>query len=251
MKRSARWLAGAVAGLGLAVLLAWYGAAAGTDRSGADRPGADRPGADRPGADRPGAARPGAARPRPPVVTGPSPVVTGPSPAGAFRGLGLDPPRPRPTFTLVDTHGQPFDFAARTSGRPTFLFFGYTHCPDICPTTMADVATALRGMPERLRRAAQVVFVSTDPARDTGPVLAAWLRAFDRDLPNRFVGLTGTRLQLAAAQVAARVPVAQDDGRTHSTELLLYGTDDYARVVYLSGSSPEDIQHDLPAVARG
>jgi len=185
----------------------------------------------------------GADRPGPPVLTQPPPQ-------GPFRGLALDPPQPRPTFTLVDTGGRRFDFAARTRGRPTLLFFGYTHCPDVCPTTMADVATALRGVPDRLRRTVQVVFVTTDPARDTGPVLAAWLRAFDRDLPHRFVGLTGTRADVEAAQVAARVPVAEDDGRTHSTELLLYGTDDYARVVYLSGSSPEDIQHDLPAVAR-
>ncbi len=179
------------------------------------------------------------------------PVSTQPSPQGEYRGLGLDPPQPRPTFTLRDTAGRPFDFAARTRGHPTFLFFGYTHCPDVCPTTMADLATALRGVPDGLRRAVRVVFVTTDPARDTGPVLAAWLRHFDSDLPNRFVGLTGDAARLAAAQVAARVPVAEDGGQTHSAELLLYGTDDYARVVYLAGSAPEDIQHDLPAVARG
>jgi protein SCO1/2 len=115
---------------------------------------------------------------------------------------------------------------------------------------MADVAAALRGVPDPVRRAARVVFVTTDPVRDTGPALAAWLRRFDADLPSRFVGLTGTRSQLDAAQVAARVPVAEDDGQTHSAELLLYGTDDYARVVYLDGSSPEDIGHDLPAVVR-
>jgi len=179
------------------------------------------------------------------------PVVVQPSPAGPYRGLALDPPQPRPTFTLLDTAGRQFDFAARTRGRPTFLYFGYTHCPDVCPTTMADVAAALRGAAEPIRRDALVVFVTTDPARDTGPVLAAWLRRFDWDLPSRFVGLTGSQSQLVAAQVAARVPVAEDDGQTHSAELLLFGTDDYARVVYLDGSSPQDIQHDLPAVARG
>ncbi len=179
------------------------------------------------------------------------PVVVQPSPAGPYRGLALDPPQPRPTFTLLDTAGRQFDFAARTRGRPTFLYFGYTHCPDVCPTTMADVAAALRGAAEPIRRDALVVFVTTDPARDTGPVLAAWLRRFDSDLPSRFVGLTGSQSQLVAAQVAARVPVAEDDGQTHSAELLLFGTDDYARVVYLDGSSPQDIQHDLPAVARG
>jgi protein SCO1 len=179
------------------------------------------------------------------------PVVVQPSPAGPYRGLALDPPQPRPTFTLLDTAGRHFDFAARTRGRPTFLYFGYTHCPDVCPTTMADVAAALRGAAEPIRRDALVVFVTTDPARDTGPVLAAWLRRFDSDLPSRFVGLTGSQSQLVAAQVAARVPVAEDDGQTHSAELLLFGTDDYARVVYLDGSSPQDIQHDLPAVGRG
>jgi protein SCO1/2 len=191
-----------------------------------------------------GAAGANAGRSGPPVV-----VQSSPTP-GPYRGLALDPPQPRPTFTLLATSGRRFDFAARTGGRPTFLYFGYTHCPDICPTTMADVAAALRGVPEPVRRAALVVFVTTDPARDTGPVLAAWLRRFDSDLPGRFVGLTGTPSQLVAAQVAARVPVARDDGQTHSAELLLYGTDDYARVVYLNGSSPEDMEHDLPVVAR-
>jgi protein SCO1/2 len=180
-----------------------------------------------------------------------APVLTSRAAAGPYRGLQLDPPQPRPTFTLTDTAGRRYDFAARTRGRPTFLFFGYTRCPDVCPTTMADVAAALRGVPAAVQRAAQVVFVTTDPGRDAGPVLAAWLRNFDPDLPNRFVGLTGTQTQVDAAQVAARIPVATDGGQTHSAELLLFGTDDYARVVYLDGSSPDDIRHDLPAVAAG
>jgi protein SCO1/2 len=151
----------------------------------------------------------------------------------------------------VDTAGRRFDFAARTRGRPTLLFFGYTHCPDVCPTTMADAAAALRGVAEPLRSTVRVVFVTTDPARDTGPVLAAWLRNFDEDLPARFVGLTGTPAQVEAAQAAARVPVASDGGQTHSAELLLYGPDDYARVAYVTGSKPEDIRRDLPLVVRG
>jgi protein SCO1/2 len=174
-----------------------------------------------------------------------------PTPAGAYRGTELDPPQPRPTFTLTDTTGARFDFAARTRGRPTLLFFGFTHCPDICPTTMASVAAALRGVDEPLRRSVQVVLVTTDPARDTGPVLARWLRNFDADLPARFVGLTGTVAQVEAAQAAARVPVAEDDGRTHSAELLLYGADDYARVAYVADAAPDALRHDLPLVAKG
>jgi protein SCO1/2 len=174
-----------------------------------------------------------------------------PTPQGTYRGLELDPAQPRPTFTLTDPTGKPYDFATRTRGVPTLLFFGYTHCPDVCPTTMADTAAALRGTPEPLRSKVQVVFVTTDPARDTGAVLAAWLRNFDPDLPRKFVGLTGTVAQVEAAQAAAKVPVASENGQTHSAELLLYGTDDYARVAFVSGSSPDDLRHDLPLVAKG
>ena len=174
-----------------------------------------------------------------------------PTPQGTYRGLELGPPQPRPTFTLTDTTGSRYDFAAETRGRPTLLYFGYTHCPDVCPTTMADVAAALRGTPEPLRSEVRVVFVTTDPARDTGKVLAAWLRNFDPDLPRKFVGLTGTTAQVDAAQAAAKIPVATDGGQTHSAEQLLYGSDDYARVAYVSGSSPDDLRHDLPLVARG
>jgi protein SCO1 len=178
-------------------------------------------------------------------------LSTSPTPQGTYRGLELDPAQPRPTFTLTDTAGTPYDFAARTRGVPTLLFFGYTHCPDVCPTTMADTAAALRGTPEPLRGTVQVVFVTTDPARDTGKVLAAWLRNFDPDLPRRFVGLTGSVAQVEAAQAAAKVPVATENGQTHSAELLLYGADDYARVAYSSGSSPDDLRHDLPLAAKG
>jgi len=78
--------------------------------------------------------------------------------------------------------------------------------------------------------------------------VAAQLRP---DLPRKFVGLTGTAAQIDAAQAAAKIPVATDNGQTHSAEQLLYGSDDYARVAYVSGSSPDDLRHDLPLVARG
>ncbi len=177
-------------------------------------------------------------------------ISSAPTPAGTYRGLQLQPAQPRPTFTLTDTAGKPYDFAARTRGVPTLLYFGYTHCPDVCPTAMADTALALRAVPAALRDKVQVVFVTTDPARDTGPVIAAWLRNFDVDLPVRFVGLTGTLPQVEAAQAAAKIEVATDDGQTHSAEQLLYGPDDYARVAYLAGSSPDDLSHDLPIVAK-
>jgi protein SCO1 len=178
-------------------------------------------------------------------------VSVSPERKGTFAGATFATPQPRPAFTLTGTDGLPYDFQARTKGRPTLLFFGYTHCPDVCPTTMADVATALRDVPAQVRAKVEVVFVTTDPKRDTPKVLGDWLRHFDGDLPTRFVGLTGTQQQVQAAQRAAGVPLAEDDGQTHSTQLLLYGPDDVSRVFYLAGSTPADISHDLPIVAEG
>lgn len=171
--------------------------------------------------------------------------------AGRFQGLELPIPIPRPSFTLADESGAAYDFADRTAGIPTLLFFGFTHCPDICPTTMADVATAIRALPPDLAETVRVVFVTTDPARDTGPVLAEYLANFDADLPSEFIGLTGTLEQVEAAQRAAKVTVAEDDGQQHSAQLQLYGPDDLARVVFIAGNSPEEIVHDLPLIAGG
>jgi protein SCO1/2 len=186
-----------------------------------------------------------------PPSGGPVASVSTPASGSAFRGATFVQPHPRPSFVLTDTTGRRYDFAARTRGRPTFLFFGYTHCPDVCPTTMADVASALRGLPAGLRDSVRVVFVTTDPTRDTPATLAAWLANFDADLRTRFVGLTGPQAEIDAAQRGAGVVLAQDGGQTHSAQLLLYGPDDLCRVFYLAGASPADIAHDLPLVAKG
>jgi protein SCO1/2 len=171
-------------------------------------------------------------------------------PGGTYSGLGLDPPQPRPQFTLTDTAGSTFRFGAETAGKPTLLFFGYTTCPDVCPTTLADIANALHQVPEAVRQATRVVFVTTDVKHDTAPVLKSYLAKFDPGLPNRFIGLRGSQAEVDAAQVAAHVTLAEDEGRTHSSEVLLYGTDDYARVAFLQSThQAEQVAHDLPLVA--
>jgi protein SCO1/2 len=169
---------------------------------------------------------------------------------GTYQGVGLTPPQPRPQFTLIDTAGKPFKFGTDTAGKPTLLFFGFTNCPDVCPTTLADIANGLRAVPDTLRAATHVVFVTTDVKRDTAKVIAAYLRHFDPDLPNKFIGLYGSQAQIDAAQVAAHVTLAEDDGQTHSAQVLLYGSDDYARVSFIqSNNEAEQIAHDLPLVA--
>jgi protein SCO1/2 len=166
-----------------------------------------------------------------------------------YSGLHLADPYTKPEFTLTDTTGAPFDFGARTAAGPTLLFFGYTHCPDVCPTTMADVALALRTTDPAVVARTNVVFVTTDPARDTPPVLGEFLGRFDADLGTSFVGLTGDQSQVEQAQLAAGVPLAQDNGESHSALLLLYGTVGKADVAFNAANTARDIAHDLAVVA--
>jgi protein SCO1/2 len=172
---------------------------------------------------------------------------------GIFQGVGLVPARPRPAFTLDDTSGVPYSFATKTHGRTTLLFFGYTNCPDICPATMADIAGALRSLPASVQRKITVTFVSTDVRNDTGPVISAWLNNFTPGTRATFVGLRGTQAQVDAAQAAAHVMLAEDGGQTHSTEVLVFGPDDYAHVSFIYNDKTEQDQmaHDLPLVVRG
>jgi protein SCO1/2 len=172
--------------------------------------------------------------------------------SGAYHGFGLNPAQPRPLFTLTDSSGKRFPFGSETQGRPTLLFFGYTNCPDVCPTTLKDVQLALQKVPRGVAKKTIVVFVSTDVKRDTGAVIKQWLSNFESGTRGAtFVGLRGTQDQINAAQAASHVQLAEDDGQTHSAELLLYGPDDYARVSFLQSNSEQDvIAHDLPIVAR-
>jgi len=180
-----------------------------------------------------------------------APVASVSTTPSKYDGVSLDPPYQRPQFTLTADTGGTYDFTSVTKGKPTLLFFGYTHCPDVCPTTMADIAVALRDVGPDLAKQVQVVFVTTDPKRDSTARLAQWLGQFDADLPTGFVGLTGSQQVLDQAQLSAGVPVAQDGGQTHSALLLLYGADDKAHVAFDAGNTPKDIAHDLKLVASG
>ena len=125
------------------------------------------------------------------------------------------------------------------------LLFAYN--PDFAET-MADVAVALRDVDRAVAEQVQVVFVTTDPATDTPEVLGSYLDNFDADLPVSFVGLTGELDAVVQAQLAAGVPQAEDEGRLHSTLLLLYGADDQARVAFDTGNDWRDIAADLGKV---
>lgn len=122
-------------------------------------------------------------------------------------GVVLATAEPRPSFVLTDTSGRAFDFAEETRGYLTLLYFGYTNCPDVCPIHFANIAGGLEQVPSEIRSRVKVVFVGVDPPRDSPEAIRTWLNHFDRS----FIGLTGTDEELAAAQVAAGVPVATRD----------------------------------------
>lgn len=102
-------------------------------------------------------------------------------------------------FTLVDHRGKPFTETDLT-GRPALLFFGFTHCPDVCPTTLQAMSGWLADLGQD-GDAVRAIFVTVDPGRDTPAAIAAYLGAFDQ----RIIGLTGTPEQVAAMLKVYRV----------------------------------------------
>lgn len=162
-----------------------------------------------------------------------------------------------PDVTLTDQTGEPFNLKGDTEGEVTLLFFGYTHCPDICPVHMANLAAVMRDLPLEITREVDVVFVTTDPERDTEARLTEWLGA----LHPRFTGLRGTPEEIAALEEAVGVAgsvVAPDtpapDGGYfvgHAAQVLAFGPDDVARTAYPWGTRQRDWIRDLPRLVRG
>ena len=103
-----------------------------------------------------------------------------------YQGVLLDKPYTVPDVTLTDTAGKPFDLA--TQAKRTLVFFGYTNCPDICSTVMSTIASAMAKLSDAERAELQVVFVTTDPQRDTREVIRSYVDRFDPS----FKGATGS-----------------------------------------------------------
>jgi cytochrome oxidase Cu insertion factor (SCO1/SenC/PrrC family)/copper(I)-binding protein len=170
-----------------------------------------------------------------------------------LRGSVLPEPAPKPPFTLTDLDGRPYDFAAETQGRLTLLFFGFTHCPDICPVHLANVAAVLRDQRPEVRRQVSVVFVTADPERDTPERLREWLAAFDPS----FVGLRGSLDEVNAVLSELRLAPAVHGPRDergdysvgHPAQILAFTPDGYLRAMYPFGTRQADWAHDLPRLA--
>ncbi len=167
--------------------------------------------------------------------------------AGQLEGIVVDNPTHKPSFVLTDTEGQAFDFSEETAGRLTFLYFGYTNCPDVCPVHLAQLKEVFERLPD-VRRNSTVVFVTVDPQRDSPEAIRSYLDAFHTD----FIGLTGSPEELEAAQIAAGVAVAVREGdgdaytMGHAGQVLVYAPDGLGYSVYPFGTRQSDWMHDLP-----
>ena len=186
--------------------------------------------------------------------TSPSSSSSSPTLHGAVPSVA----QPRPDFTLMTTSGQTYDFGDETRGKVTMLYFGYTHCPDECPTSMADLAQALSRVPADVAEQVVVVFVTTDPWRDKKPVLRKWL---DRFSPT-FIGLTGTPTQIAGAEVKMGMPISRrvpekkksSAGRysvDHFAAVMAFGRDNRLATLYPAGVTPGDIATDMSVLVKG
>ncbi|MGE0071398.1 MAG: SCO family protein [Thiomonas sp.] len=160
-------------------------------------------------------------------------------------------PLPAPTLPgLTDTQGKAFSWA-HERGRAVLVFFGYTHCPDVCPLTLAALAQSLRQLGP-LRQRVRVVFVTLDPARDTAPVLRAYLDSFMPDI----IGLRATLPQVTASTRQWNVTWRRVDtggGQywiDHTAAVTLVGPNGrwLARYGYGQLTNPDWLADDLRAV---
>ena len=173
--------------------------------------------------------------------------------AAELRGWNLAEPLPKVGFTLESMTGGPFEFHTETEGFVTLLFFGYTYCPDVCPLHMANISAVLKKLTPDVANQIKVVFVTTDPERDTPERLREWLGHFDP----KFIGLIGSLDEVNAVQAAIGLPAARREelpsggyGIAHSAQVLAYTTDNKAHMMYAFGTRQEDWAHDLPILVN-
>nr|WP_238354720.1 SCO family protein [Kribbella sandramycini] len=165
-----------------------------------------------------------------------------------MRGASLDRPYSLPQATLTDTDGNPFNLVTSTKKPVTLIFFGYTNCPDVCPTVLADVASALTKLDDSQRKQVQLLFITTDPARDTGQVIRKYLDRYDPS----FVGLTGKLDSIKSIGQTIGVPVegmkklpsgGYEVG--HGAQVLGFGKNDKANVLWMANAAIGDMAHDF------
>lgn len=153
------------------------------------------------------------------------------------------------TLNLTDYNGQ-----RRTleefKGKVVALFFGYTHCPDVCPTTMADLRQVMRLLGPKADEV-QVLFVTLDPERDTQEVLAKFVPSFDK----RFIGLRGSKEETEATAKNFKIFMSKVESKgksdytiDHSAGMYVYDKNGKIRLYVDYGEKPADIANDIKTI---
>lgn len=166
--------------------------------------------------------------------------------APEFQGTDITGSNIGNDLNMVDTQGKP-RVLADFKGKVTVFFFGFTQCPDVCPTAMAQLAQTLELLGDQASKV-QVVLISVDPERDTREILQQYVQTFNPT----FMGLTGTAEQLASTARSfkayyAKVPGSQPGQYTmdHAASFYVFDTQAQARVLISGSAGPEAIAADL------
>ena len=163
-----------------------------------------------------------------------------------YHGRVVDPAQPISDFTLIGPDNQPVKLSD-FRGKLVVLYYGYTFCPDVCPTTLAELARAMQKM-GRQADDVQVIMVTVDPGRDTPGVLAKYVANFDP----HFLGLSGTPDQIAAAAKPLGIYYQKHEGTAatgyvidHTATVSVLDRQGYLRLEFTYGAPAEDIASDL------
>jgi protein SCO1/2 len=167
--------------------------------------------------------------------------------APTFKGSVVAEPVEVPDFTLVDQYGQPFRLSDQR-GKVVLLFFGYTACPDVCPTTLATWRRTHEALGDDAQ-GARFVFVTVDPERDTPERLGLHVNAFNPD----FIGLTGPQEDLDALYQVFGIFFEKDEQSgsalgyiiSHTATAFVLDTEGRWRLRETYGTPAEDIAHDI------
>jgi len=168
-----------------------------------------------------------------------------------LNGVVLPKPYTAPSVTLQDGRGGTYDPATDAKKPLTLVFFGYTHCPDICQVVMATVASALTRLDDGERAKVAMEFVTTDPARDTREVVRRYAARFDPS----FDGLTGDLPTIVRFAKAFGVPIQRGTKLasggydvTHGTQVVGLRPDGTAPFVWTQGTDPASLTQDIQKI---
>jgi protein SCO1/2 len=177
-----------------------------------------------------------------------------PADTDGLNGVVLPQPYRVPHERLVDTSDRPFDLAAEASRPLTLVFFGYSNCPDVCQVVMATIAAALVRLDDQEKAKVQMVFVTTDPARDTPKRLRSYL---DRFNPS-FEGATGELPTIVRLGRALAIPVEKGHKLasggydvTHGTQVLGLVPGARAPFVWTQGTDAGALAEDVRTILAG